>query len=64
MTTSHSEAKEQRIKLALKHVLVRQKEVIDLFEEILQTELPEGMTHLDVLCERLERVKNGEATKK
>lgn len=52
-------SKEEQIEQALRYVLARQKEVMVLFEEILNTELPEGKTHLDVLCERLEKVKNG-----
>lgn len=58
-------SKEQQIEQALRYVLARQKEVLVLFREILETDLPEGKTHLDLLCERLEKVQeNAESPEK
>lgn len=49
-------SKEQQIEQALRYVLFRQKEVLALFREILETTPPEGKTHFDLLCERLDKV--------
>jgi hypothetical protein len=56
-------SKEQQIERALRYVQARQQEVLVLFEEILSTPLAEGQTHLDLLCERLEKVTNESAKK-
>lgn len=43
----------EQLELVLKQVLEQQKQVLDLFQEILETELPDNTTRFELFCERL-----------
>lgn len=54
----------EQLEEAIRRVVLLQQEVISLLDEVLSADLPEGKTRFDLFCERLEKVKNAEATKK
>lgn len=54
-------SKEEQIIQALRTVVAQQAEALTILNEILATEPPEGKSHLDLLCERLQETPTDEA---